>query len=88
MADRGYIAPQGDKEKFSMEYLIDIIEDATVKAREKLEDIKEADSSISIGDMFELQMLMNELSQFSEASTAVASAAHTAIISMARNVKG
>lgn len=88
MADRLQIAPAGDKEHFSMEALIDIIEDATISARQKLEDIKDSNSSISIGDMFELQMLMNELSQFSEAATAVASAAHTAIISMARNVKG
>ena len=46
------------------------------------------DKNISIADMFEMQMLMNHLSQLSEMSTAVVSAANTAISSMARGVKG
>jgi hypothetical protein len=43
--------------------------------------------SISIADMFSMQMSMNQLSQLSEMSTAVVSAANTSIESMARNVK-
>jgi len=43
--------------------------------------------SINITDMFEMQMLMNKLSQLSEMSTSVISAANSAISSMARNVK-
>ncbi|MBV9941051.1 MAG: DUF5407 family protein, partial [Solirubrobacterales bacterium] len=36
---------------------------------------------------FEMQMLMNRLSQLSEMATSVASATNSAIASMARNVK-
>ena len=43
--------------------------------------------AISITDMFEMQMLMNKLSQLSEMSSSVISAANSAISSMARNVK-
>jgi len=43
--------------------------------------------SVSITDMFEMQMLMNKLSQLREMSSSVVSAANSAISSMARNVK-
>jgi len=43
---------------------------------------------MSIADMFDLQMAMNKLQQFSEMSTAVIAAMHTSINSMARNIKG
>ena len=77
-----------DREAFDMETLISIVTDATVSAKTKLEDIKSRRSAISIGDMFEMQMLMNHLSQLSEMSTSVVSASNTAILSMARGVKG
>ena len=37
--------------------------------------------------MFEMQMLMNHLSQLSEMATSVVSASNSAIADMARNVK-
>jgi hypothetical protein len=77
-----------NREGFDMQTLVKIITDATVSAKNKLNDIKARQSAISIGDMFDMQMLMNHLSQLSEMSTAVVSAANTAILSMARNVKG
>jgi hypothetical protein len=43
---------------------------------------------MSIADMFDLQMAMNKLQQFSEMSTSVLSAMNGSINSMARNVKG
>jgi Family of unknown function (DUF5407) len=46
-----------------------------------------ANDSISIADMFEMQMMMNQLSQLSEMSTSIVSASNSAISSMARNVK-
>jgi hypothetical protein len=73
---------------FGVQTLFKIINDATISAKTKLLEIKNRRSAISIGDMFEMQMLMNHLSQLSEMSTNVVSASNSAIASMARNVKG
>jgi hypothetical protein len=73
---------------FSVEALFSLVNTATLSAKAKLLEIQSNRSAISIGDMFEMQMLMNHLSQLSEMSTSVVSASHTAISSMARNVKG
>lgn len=76
------------REAFSMEALVEIVNAATVSAKAKLVQIKQRRSAISIADMFDMQMLMNHLSQMSEMSTAIVNAANSAIVSMARNVKG
>lgn len=73
---------------FSVSDLFKILNDATASAKTKLLEIKNRRSAISIGDMFEMQMLMNHLSQLSEMSTSVVSAANSAIQRMAQNVKG
>ena len=73
---------------FNVDFLLDIVNDATVSAKSKLNSMKARRSSISIADMFDMQMLMNHLSQLSEMSTSVVSASNTAISSMARNTKG
>ena len=73
---------------FGVQSLFKIVSDATVSAKSKLLEIKNRRSAISIGDMFEMQMLMNHLSQLSEMSTNVVSASNAAISSMARNIKG
>jgi hypothetical protein len=44
--------------------------------------------SISIGDMFEMQMLMNHLSQLSDMARSVISAANSALKTHATNVRG
>ncbi|MBA3720900.1 MAG: DUF5407 family protein [Parachlamydiaceae bacterium] len=72
---------------FNLRYLLDIVNDATVSAKAKLAILKSRRSSISIADMFDMQMLMNHLSQLSEMSSSVVGAANGAIQSMARNVK-
>ena len=72
---------------FSVKALFAVINDATISAKTKLSSIKSRRSSISIGDMFEMQMLMNHLSQISEMATSVVNASNSAIASMARNVK-
>ncbi|NGX57946.1 MAG: hypothetical protein K940chlam3_00847 [Chlamydiae bacterium] len=77
-----------ERESFDIETLIKVVTDATTSAKNKLDDIKSRGSAISIGDMFDMQMLMNHLSQLSEMSTSVVSASNTAILSMSRNVKG
>lgn len=72
---------------FSVKALFAIINNATVSAKAKLSSIKSRRSAISIGDMFEMQMLMNHLSQLSEMATSVVSASNSAISSMSRNLK-
>lgn len=72
---------------FNVQTLFSVINDATVSAKTKLSAIKSQRSAISIGDMFEMQMLMNHLSQLSEMATSVVSASNSAISSMARNLK-
>lgn len=73
---------------FKVDFLISIINNATVSAKNKLDILQARRSSISIADMFDMQMLMNHLSQLSEMSTSIVSASNSAISSMARNVKG
>jgi hypothetical protein len=78
----------GKQTGFKVQDLFSLLNDATVSAKAKLLQIKNQRSSISIGDMFEMQMLMNHLAQLSEMSTGVVSASNSAIMSMARGVKG
>lgn len=73
---------------FNVQILFQLVNDATISAKTKLLEIKNRRSSISIGDMFEMQMLMNHLSQLSEMATSVVAAANSSIMSMARGVKG
>lgn len=68
-------------------FLSAIVNDATVSAKTKLAIIQSRKSSISIGDMFDMQMLMNHLSQLSEMATNVVAAMNTSMMSMARSIK-
>lgn len=72
---------------FSVAVLFTLLNDATTSAKTKIKAIQNNRSSISIGDMFEMQMLMNHLSQLSEMSSNVVSASNQAILTMARGVK-
>lgn len=72
---------------FAVQSLIGIINNAVASAKAKLLEIQNNRSSISIGDMFEMQMLMNHLSQLSEMATDIVSASNSAINSMAHNIK-
>lgn len=75
-----------EREQFSMEDLITIVTDATIEVREKVEQIQARASAISIGDMFDVQMLMNHLTQLSEMTTGVVAASNTAIQSIASKI--
>jgi len=75
-----------NRDGFKVDDLFKLIGDATKEVTKKLEKMKQTDN-ISIPDMFEMQMLMNHLSQLSEMSSSVVSASNSAISSMARNVK-
>jgi len=76
------------KGSVAFKVLVDEIEQLTAMAQSKIAQIRSKGSAMSIGDMFDLQMSMNMLQQFSEMSTSVISAMNTSINSMARNVKG
>ena len=78
----------GIQSGFNVGVLFSVLNDAVASAKTKLAQIKQNTSSISIGDMFEMQMLMNHLSQLSEMSSAVVSASNSAITRMAQGVKG
>ena len=60
---------------------------ADQQVQDKLAAMQAKGDSVSITDMFEMQMLMNTLSQLSEMSSAVVAASNSAVASMARNVK-
>lgn len=60
---------------------------AAAEIKRQLDVLRAESGSISVADMFQMQLLMNHLSQLSEMSTSIVSAANSAIMSMARNVK-
>ena len=64
--------------------LMNSVSTATDAARDKLAT---AENAISIGDMFEMQMLMNHLSQVSDASSNIVGASNNASAGMVRNQK-
>ena len=74
--------------EFNLSCLTGILHSAANAVKSALSAIKESTSSISISDMFEMQLIMNQFTQLSEMTTNVASAAHQAVNTMARNVKG
>ena len=76
------------KQGVQFSVLVDMIEQLTAVAKSKIAQIRSKRSAMSIADMFELQMAMNKLSQFSDMSTSVISAMNTSIGTMARNIKG
>lgn len=75
-------------EGFQVKDLFQMINDMVVEAKTKLAKMKENGEKINIGDMLEMQMLMNKLSQSSEMATSVVSATHQAISGMTRGIKG
>lgn len=77
-----------DKQQVTFGYLVDMIEQLTLTAKSKIARIRSQKSAMSIGDMFDLQMAMNKLSQFSEMSTSVISAMNTAMNSVSRKISG
>jgi len=81
---------EGAKSRTALQFnvLVDQIEQLTAVAKSKIAQIRDKRSAMSIADMFDLQMSMNKLQQFSELSTSVISAMNTSINSMARNIKG
>jgi predicted 3-demethylubiquinone-9 3-methyltransferase (glyoxalase superfamily) len=77
-----------EKSGVSFSVLVDELERLTAVAKSKIAQIRSKRSAMSIADMFDLQMAMNKLSQFSEMSTSLIQSMNTAISTMARNIKG
>ena len=67
--------------------LVQMIDFLSKQAVSMIAQIRSKRSTMSIADMFTLQMEMNKLSQFSEMSTDIVSAVNTSSLSMARNIK-
>ena len=65
-----------------------VFDDSAASADQRILQADASKEAVTVGDMFEMQMLMNQLAQLSELSTAVVSADNQAIKSSARNVRG
>lgn len=79
-----------DRNRVNIDFtpLVDEIDLLTQHVKSKIAQIQSKRSSMSIADMFDLQMAMNKLSQFTEMSTSVISAMNTSVNNVARNIKG
>jgi hypothetical protein len=67
--------------------LVDMIDMLSVQAKSKIAIMRSKKSAMSIADMFDLQMAMNKLSQFTEMSTSVVGAINGSISTINRNLK-
>jgi len=73
---------------FKIESLQETIREAEQLVVEKLSAMKaKSADKIDIGDLFDMQWMMNKFSQLSEMSSAVLAGAHQAISAMNRNIK-
>lgn len=62
--------------------------DQTAKElQQTIKEIQNANEALSVGDMLEMQLLMDHLSELAATSASVVSAADSTIMSMGRNVK-
>jgi len=85
-ANLNWVAP-GAQQTFDWEPLIDMVNKATIDAKSKLGQIKAKGSAMSIADMFEMQLMMNKLSQVSDMVSNMMAAVNAAISGMSRNLK-
>jgi len=86
VASGGYLSNPQLGIDFSV--LVSAINVLTATALSKIAQIRSKGSAMSIADMFDLQMAMNKLTQFSEMSTSVITAMNTSINDISRNMKG
>lgn len=73
---------------FDFNSLVQILSEAADQAKNQITAISGLGDKVAIGDMFNMQMQMNKLSQMTEMLTSVLSASNASIMSMARNMKG
>jgi hypothetical protein len=74
--------------KFDFRDMAAIVGAKTLDVQRQFKALASKGDAINVAEMFQMQMAMNQLSQLSEMSSSVMSAANTSIASMARNVKG
>ena len=77
-----------EHEVVSMKELFALVNDSVKKAKTQLQKISDkGQDNVSIGDVFEMQFLMNQLSELCDMASNTVAASHAAIVGMARNVK-
>lgn len=82
------MANNGEYQGFKVEDLQGALQNAETVVMDKLTGIKKkASDEINIGDMFDMQWMMNKFAQLSELSSSLLAAAHGAISAMTRNIK-
>lgn len=78
----------GVRESFKIDDLLKFVDSYTARVKQQMDQLSEADAeSIGIGAVFEMQMMMNKLSQASEMCSSVVNASNQAINTMARAIK-
>lgn len=82
----GWMGQHTNNVQFSQ--LVEMIDYLSGLAVSKIAGIRSKKSAMSIADMFDLQMSMNKLTQFSEMSTSVVSGVNSAQNSIVRNISG
>jgi len=83
-----FLRPSTTEGSFDLIQLIQLVNQVSTDAKTKLNSISQQTSSVSIGDMFSMQMLMNHLSQMGEMASSVVSAINTSFQSLLRGIKG
>jgi len=83
-----FLHPGTGEASFDLLQLIALVNQVSNDAKQKLNSISQQTSSVSIGDMFSMQMLMNHLSQMGEMASSVVSAINTAFSNLTRGIKG
>lgn len=82
------MANSGEYHGFKVEDLQNALQSAETVVINKLGTIKsKASDEINVGDMFDMQWMMNKFSQLSELASSVLASAHGAIAAMTRNIK-
>lgn len=76
------------KQAIDFSYLVNFIDILSQNVKSQIAILRSKGSAMSIADMFDLQMGMQKLTQFSETANSVIAAMNTSITSMARNMKG
>jgi len=75
-------------EGIEIDALFRVVNDAAKAAKDQVAEIKsKKNDEISIGQMFEMQILMNNLSQLCEMSSSVVGAMNQSLNSIARAIK-
>ena len=83
----GQTRPLDRQAGFTFAPLADIINDVSTQVKQKIASMRENQDNMSIGDVFDLQHQMNQLSQYSTMATEITSAVHNSILGTLRNLK-